>query len=106
MSKLAALEAMKNQSPSSPWDHLVGLEVLNERFCCGIHPAHVELRIRRARSSKAGLPPRTPRRMGCRPRCFNPSLPTRHATGSSLHQPGRTPHPGRVARPGSTLVIG
>jgi hypothetical protein len=26
-----------------------------------------------------GLPPRTPRRMGCRPRCFNPSLPTRHA---------------------------
>jgi hypothetical protein len=32
---------------------------------------------------QAGLPPRTPRRMGCRPRCFNPSLPTRHATGSS-----------------------
>jgi hypothetical protein len=41
------------------------------------------LRIRRARSSKAGLPPRTPRRMGCRPRCFNPSLPTRHTAGSS-----------------------
>ena len=42
---------------------------------------------------KAGLPPRTPRRMGCRPRCFNPSLPTRHAAGSSLHQRGETPHP-------------
>ena len=40
-----------------------------------------------------GLPPRTPRRMGCRPRCFNPSLPTRHAAGSSLHQRGGTPHP-------------
>ena len=37
---------MKNESPSSPWATLVGLEVLNERFCCGIHPAHVELRIR------------------------------------------------------------
>jgi hypothetical protein len=42
---------------------------------------------------KAGLPPRTPRRMGCRPRCFNPSLPTRHAAGSSLHQRGETPRP-------------
>jgi hypothetical protein len=51
------------------------------------------LRIRRARNCKAGLPPRTPRRMGCRPRCFNPSLPTRHAAGSSLHQRGETPHP-------------
>ena len=29
-------------------------------------------------------------RMGCRPRCFNPSLPTRHAAGSSQHQRGRT----------------
>ena len=44
-------------------------------------------------SSVPGLPPRTPRRMGCRPRCFNPSLPTRHAAGSSLHQRGGTPHP-------------
>jgi hypothetical protein len=47
----------------------------------------------KGRSGKAGLPPRTPRRMGCRPRCFNPSLPTRHAAGSSLHQRGETPHP-------------
>jgi hypothetical protein len=30
------------------------------------------LQIRRAHSSKAGLPPRTPRRVGCGPRCFNP----------------------------------
>jgi hypothetical protein len=51
------------------------------------------LRIRRAHSCKAGLPPRTPRRMGCRPRCFNPSLPTRHAAGSSLHQRGEDPAP-------------
>jgi hypothetical protein len=51
------------------------------------------LRIRRAHTCKAGLPPRTPRRMGCRPRCFNPSLPTGHAAGSSLHQRGGTPHP-------------
>ena len=43
--------------------------------------------------STPGLPPRTPRRMDCRPRCFNPSLPTRHAAGSSLHQRGGTPHP-------------
>ena len=42
---------------------------------------------------QAGLLPRAPRRMGCRPRCFNPSLPTRHAAGSSLHQRGGTPHP-------------
>jgi hypothetical protein len=27
--------------------HLVDLEVLNERFCGGIRPAHVELRIKR-----------------------------------------------------------
>jgi hypothetical protein len=31
--------------------------------------------------------------MGCCPRCFNPSLPTRHAAGSRLHQRGRTPPP-------------
>ena len=39
--------------------------------------------------------------MGCRPRCFNPSLPTRHAAGSSLHQRGepRTPSSGGSAVP-------
>ena len=47
----------------------------------------------KGRSLKAGLPPRTPRRMGYRPRCFNPSLPTRHTAGSSLHQPGGKPAP-------------
>ena len=47
----------------------------------------------KACSCKAGLPPRTPRRMGCRPRCFNPSLPTRHAAGSSLHQREGTAYP-------------
>ena len=36
--------------------------------------------------SHPGLPSRAPRRMGCRPRCFNPLLPTRHTAGSSLHQ--------------------
>jgi len=51
------------------------------------------LRIRTARSCKTGLPPRTPRRMGSRPRCFNPSLPTRHAAWSSLHQRGGTRTP-------------
>ena len=28
----------------------------------------------RLRDQKAGLPPRSPRRMGCRPRCFNLDL--------------------------------
>ena len=34
-----------------------------------------------------------PRRMSCRPHCFNASLPMRHAAGSSLHQRGEAPHP-------------
>ena len=48
---------------------------------------HLEL------SGALGAAAPDPRRMGCRPRCFNPSLPTRHAAGSSLHQRGepRTP---------------
>ena len=46
-------------------------------------------------TAHSGLPPRTPPRMGCRPHCFNPSLPTRHAAGSSLHRREGTPHPGK-----------
>jgi hypothetical protein len=34
-----------------------------------------------------------PAAYGLSPRCFNPSLPTRHAAGSSLHQRGEAPHP-------------
>jgi hypothetical protein len=45
---------------------------------------------------QGGAAPRTPRRMGCRPRCFNPSLPTRHAAGSSLHQHGEPSTPRRL----------
>ena len=125
VSKFAALEAMRNESPSSPWATATSStskcstngsaavfvrRTWNYGSALGTAgaapyrrvnpPPHgllvsefVYLRVRRARSSKAGLPPRTPRRMGCRPRCFNPSLPTRHATGSSLHQPGRPRSP-------------
>ena len=54
-----------------------------------------------------GLPPRTPRRMGCRPRCFNPSLPTRHAAGSSLHQRGEpAPYGWRAISVPLALVMG
>jgi len=48
--------------------------------------------------SRRGLRPRAPVRMDCRPRCFNPSLPTRHAAESSLHQRGEDPAPGVRAR--------
>jgi hypothetical protein len=61
-----------------------------QRPWLGCAPPYV---IQKGARCRAGLPPRTPRRMGCRPRCFNPSLPTRHAAGSSLHQRGGTPHP-------------
>jgi hypothetical protein len=42
-------------------------------------------------TAEAGLPAPDPQRTGCRPRCFNPSLPTRQAAGSSLHERGGTP---------------
>jgi uncharacterized protein with GYD domain len=49
------------------------------------------------------------RRMGSRPRCFNPLLATRHAAGSSLHQRGgtRTPIAGsNNAGPALTSAFG
>ena len=98
VSKFAALEAMRNQSPSSPWATATSsaskcstngsaAEFIRRTWNYGSAlgtagaapyrrvnpPPHglpvsefVYLRVRRARSSKAGLPPRTPRRMGCR----------------------------------------
>jgi len=52
----------------------------------------------RGEPSTRGLRPRAPVCMDCRPRCFNPSLPTRHAAGSSLHQLGEDPAPRVRAR--------
>ena len=58
------------------------------------------LRIRRAPSCKAELPPRTPQRMSCRPRCFNPSLPTRQDLPCTSAGGPRTPVGSPVRAPG------
>jgi hypothetical protein len=61
-------------------------------FWCTGRTLSIDLRQKGTRLRGGDAAP-APRRMGCRPRCFNPSLPARHAAGSPLHQPGepRTP---------------